>query len=64
MWQVMGQPDMSSPFLLIREWLSKPKLLASFLVTLVCGLIAYCHQQKKPSLHISDRQLQFPPLPL
>jgi Transposase DDE domain len=24
----------------------------NFLVNLVCGLIAYCHQPKKPSLHL------------
>jgi len=23
-----------------------------FVVNLVCGLIAYCHQPKKPSLHL------------
>lgn len=26
----------------------------NFLVNLVCGLIAYCHQPKKPSLHLDD----------
>lgn len=26
----------------------------NFLVNLVCGLIAYCHQPKKPSLHPAD----------
>lgn len=26
----------------------------NFLVNLVCGLIAYCHQPKKPSLHLHD----------
>lgn len=26
----------------------------NFLVNLVCGLIAYCHQPKKPSLHSAD----------
>ena len=31
---------------------------ANFLVNLVCGLIAYCHQRKKSSLHLSDQQLQ------
>jgi Transposase DDE domain len=29
----------------------------NFLVNLVCGLIAYCHQPKKPSLHL-DRHLR------
>ena len=24
----------------------------NFLVNLLCGLIAYCHQPKKPSLHL------------
>jgi hypothetical protein len=24
----------------------------NFMVNLVCGLIAYCHQPKKPSLHL------------
>jgi hypothetical protein len=31
----------------------------NFLVNLVCGLIAYCHQPKKPSL-----QLKALPLPM
>jgi hypothetical protein len=26
----------------------------NFLINLVCGLIAYCHQSKKPSLHLGD----------
>jgi len=26
----------------------------NFLVNLVCGLIVYCHQPKKPSLHLDD----------
>ena len=26
----------------------------NFLVNLLCGLIAYCHQPKKPSLHLGD----------
>jgi len=26
----------------------------NFLVNLLCGLIAYCHQPKKPSLHLAD----------
>jgi len=25
----------------------------NFLVNLVCGLIAYCHQEHKPSLHLA-----------
>ena len=32
--------------------------VANFLVNLLCGLIAYCHQRKKPSLHLSHSQLQ------
>ena len=38
--------------------------IANFLVNLVCGLIAYCCQEKKPSLHLSDQQLQPLPQPL
>jgi hypothetical protein len=30
---------------------SRHRSRANFLVNLVCGLIAYCHQPKKPSLH-------------
>ena len=26
----------------------------NFLINLLCGLIAYCHQPKKPSLHLAD----------
>lgn len=33
---------------------SRHRSLANFLVNLLCGLIAYCHQPKKPSLHLSD----------
>ncbi len=29
----------------------------NFLVNLLCGLIAYCHQPKKPSLHLDSRLL-------
>jgi hypothetical protein len=32
----------------------------NFLVNLLCGLIAYCHQPKKPSLHL-DKRLQLMP---
>jgi Transposase DDE domain len=32
----------------------------NFLVNLVCGLIAYAHQPKKPSLHL-DRYLKLEP---
>ena len=37
---------------------TRHRSVANFLVNLVCGLIAYCHQRKKPSLHLSDQQLQ------
>ena len=30
----------------------------NFAVHLLCGLIAYCHQPKKPSLHLSNTDLQ------
>jgi hypothetical protein len=33
---------------------SRHRSLANFLVNLLCGLIAYCHQSKKPSLHLGD----------
>lgn len=31
---------------------SRHRSPANFLVNVVCGLIAYCHQPKKPSLHL------------
>ena len=31
---------------------SRHRSPVNFLVNLVCGLIAYCHQPKKPSLHL------------
>jgi hypothetical protein len=31
------------------------RCLVGFMVNLVCGLIAYCHQPKKPSLHLDWR---------
>ena len=37
---------------------TRQRSVANFLVNLVCGLIAYCHQRKKPSLHLSHSQLQ------
>ena len=37
---------------------TRHRSVANFLVNLLCGLIAYCHQRKKPSLHRSDQQLQ------
>lgn len=33
---------------------SRHRSPANFVVNLVCGLIAYCHQPKKPSLHLGD----------
>ena len=43
---------------------TRHRSIANFLVNLVCGLIAYCCQEKKPSLHRSDQQLQPLPQPL
>ena len=37
---------------------SRHRSVANFLINLVSGLIAYCHQPKKPSLHLSRQQLQ------
>lgn len=31
---------------------TRHRSLANFMINLVCGLIAYCHQPKKPSLHL------------
>jgi len=31
---------------------TRHRSLASLMVNLICGLIAYCHQPKKPSLHL------------
>ena len=42
---------------------TRHRSVANFMVNLVCGLIAYCHQPKKPSLHLSDQQLQLLPQP-
>jgi hypothetical protein len=33
---------------------SRHRSVINFLVNLVCGLIAYCHQPKKPSLHLNE----------
>lgn len=33
---------------------SRHRSPVNFLVNLVCGLIAYCHQPKKPSLHLGN----------
>lgn len=37
---------------------TRHRSLANFLVNLFCGLIAYCHQPKKPSLNLSGQQIQ------
>ena len=37
---------------------TRHRSVANFLVNLLCGLIAYCHQREKPSLHLSHSQLQ------
>jgi hypothetical protein len=37
---------------------TRHRSVANFLVNLFCGLIAYCHQPKKPSLNLPDQQLQ------
>ena len=42
---------------------TRHRSVANFLVNLVCGLIAYCNQPKKPSLHLSDQQLKLLPQP-
>lgn len=34
---------------------SRHRSVVNFLVNLLCGLIAYCHQPKKPSLHLRTR---------
>lgn len=36
---------------------TRHRSLAGFMVNLVCGLIADCHQPKKPSLHLDQRPL-------
>src|SRR5262249_6055479 len=36
---------------------TRPRSPTTFLVHLVAGLIAYCHQPKKPSLHLGPRAL-------
>lgn len=37
---------------------TRHRSLRNFAVHLLCGLIAYCHQPKKPSLHLSNTDLQ------
>jgi hypothetical protein len=37
---------------------SRHRSLANFMVNLVCGLIAYCHQPKKPGLALDLPQLE------
>lgn len=39
---------------------TRHRSLVGFMVNLVCGLIAYCHQPKKPSLHLHQRPLFLP----
>ena len=34
---------------------TRHRSVVNFLVNLLCGLIAYCHQPKKPSLHLNER---------
>ncbi len=37
---------------------TRHRSVANFLLNLFCGLIAYCHQGKKPSLNLPDQQFQ------
>ncbi len=37
---------------------TRHRSVANFLVNLLSGLIAYCHQPKKPSLNLPDQQLE------
>ena len=37
---------------------TRHRSLLNFCVNVLCGLIAYCHQPKKPSLHLDARQLE------
>ena len=37
---------------------TRHRSVGNFLVNLFCGLIAYCHQPKKPSLALTSQQLQ------
>ena len=43
---------------------TRHRSVANFLVNLVCGLIAYSHQPKKPALHFPDQHLQLLSQPL
>ena len=36
---------------------TRPRSLGNFMVNLLCGLIAYCHQPKKPALKIQKLPL-------
>jgi hypothetical protein len=36
---------------------SNPQGQHTFLVNLICGLIAYCHQEKKPSITLPAEDL-------
>ena len=33
---------------------SRHRSPVNFVINVVCGLIAYCHQSKKPSLHLGE----------
>lgn len=37
---------------------TRHRSIGNFLVNLVSGLIAYCHQAKKPSLNLTNHQMQ------
>ena len=37
---------------------TRHRSLGNFPVNLVSGLIAYCHQDKKPSLNLNQQQIQ------
>lgn len=36
---------------------SRHRGIGNFLVNLIAGLVAYCHQSKKPSLNLNDKDL-------
>jgi hypothetical protein len=36
---------------------TRHRSMTNFMVNLLCGLMAYCHQPKKPSLHLSSSLL-------
>jgi len=67
--RIKGAPEMSETFSSKRkasEWAFRMESEikagrywspANFLINLLSGLIAYCHQKKKPSLKITQRSL-------